>query len=318
MRNQPSASNASCVLIGVEVADAHFGPAHEQLAVGDAQLDRADRATVVGVARRLPRRCRVLVATVGASVDPYVRFTTAPNRCDASSTNATLTPAPPLDTSRRLATRSAAKPGACISPTKNVGGPTMNVTRSRSMSSSATSGSQRAMNTVRNGTTPGQRDAVQQSRDVRGGRGHEHAVVDARARARRAMSVALYASVACVCSTPFGTPLDPDVNSTAASCSRSVHTSVTGGPSGERVEIVDDEPADRRPRRARSTSAAPELMVERRRDRAEPPTGAVQERDLVAVVRLPRDRVAGFHAECTQTAGDPSHRDPRARRQRRA
>ena len=79
---------------------------------------------------------------------------------------------------RRLATRSGRNAGACIIETKNVGGPTMNVTRSRSIRVSAVSGSQRAMNTVGNGTTPGKRDAVQQAGDVRAGRGHEHAVVD--------------------------------------------------------------------------------------------------------------------------------------------
>ncbi len=58
------------VVRGIEIADAHLGPAHAQLAVDDAQLDLADRVPVVqprGVGRRRPT---ALVATVGASVDP--------------------------------------------------------------------------------------------------------------------------------------------------------------------------------------------------------------------------------------------------------
>ena len=130
-------------LRGVEIADAHLGAAHEQLAVGvDAELDRPDRMAV-GDDRRALRSSRTCASLARRT------------RADASATNASLTPAPPLEIRRRLATRSVEKPGACIIERKNVGGPTMNVTRSRSMRSSACSGSQRAMNTVRNGTTPG-------------------------------------------------------------------------------------------------------------------------------------------------------------------
>ena len=88
----------------------------------------------------------------------------------------------------------------------------------------------------------------------------------------------------------------------------SVHGSSTGRPVGQRVEIVDDELRARRRAEQRSTSLRPELMVQRRRDRAEAPARAVQHRDLVAVRRLPRDRVAGLDAARAQPAGDA--RDP--------
>ena len=107
----------------------------------------------------------------------------------------------------------------------------MNVTRSRSMRSSATSGSQRAMNTVRNGTAPGRVIPLSRPEMCAHGAGIS-TQSSARIPCTSAMSAALYASVACVCSTPFGAPLEPDVKSTAASCSRSVHSSVTGAPSG--------------------------------------------------------------------------------------
>src|SRR5438045_5889886 len=95
------------------------------------------------------------VVIVGASVDPYVRFTTHPNAALARSTNAGVTPAPPDDTRRRLATEDGENAGASISPTKNVGGPIMKVIRSRSINSSAAVGSHFAMSTLFIGTTPG-------------------------------------------------------------------------------------------------------------------------------------------------------------------
>ena len=56
--------------------------------------------------------------------------------------------------SRTERTRSALKPGVSRRPTKNVGGPIMNVTRCRSISWSACSGSQRAMSTAFMPPTP--------------------------------------------------------------------------------------------------------------------------------------------------------------------
>ena len=118
----------------------------------------------------------------------------------------------------------------------------MNVTRSRSMSSSATSGSQRAMKTRAERHDAGQRDAVEQSRDVRARRGHEHAVVGAELVHARHQRAPCTRGCAWVCSTPSGAPLDPDVNSTAASCSRSVHAlGRPGAPIGQRVEVVDHD-----------------------------------------------------------------------------
>ena len=89
------------------------------------------------------------MVTVGASVEPYVRLTVQSNASVASSTNADVTPAPPLEMSRSDATRSRENPEWAIRSTKKVGGPIMNVMRSRSMRRSACSGSHRAMNTAR-------------------------------------------------------------------------------------------------------------------------------------------------------------------------
>ena len=121
----------------------------------------------------------------------------------------------------------------------------MNVTRSRSMRSSAASGSQRAMNTVRNGTTPGRVMPLSRPEMCAHGAG-----ISTQSSVRRsctsAMSAALYASVACVCSTPFGC---------AARARREQHGRelLALGPQlgdrravGQRVEIVDDELRARR------------------------------------------------------------------------
>ena len=197
----------------------------------------------------------MLVAIVGASVEPYVRLTTAPSVADASSTNATLTPAPPDEISRNVATRSGAKPGARMSDTKKVGGPTMNVTCSRSIRSSASSGSQRAMNTVRNGTTPGSVTPLSSPEMCAPGAGISTQSSGCNA-CTSAISAALYESVACVCSTPFGSPLEPEVKSTAASCSASDHSSVTGGPSGNAARSSTTS-LGATARRARPTSCGP-------------------------------------------------------------
>ena len=86
--------------------------------------------------------------TVGASVEPYVRLTTQSNAAAARSTNAGLTLAPPVEIRRSDVVRSGVAPAAMRSM-KNVGGPIMNVTRSRSISVSAARGSHRSINTTR-------------------------------------------------------------------------------------------------------------------------------------------------------------------------
>ena len=186
-----------------------------------------------------PRRC-----SSRSSVPRSIRTCASrPRRArrDASSTNATLTPAPPDETSRRLSTRAGAKPGACISDTKNVGGPTMNVTRSRSIRSSAVSGSHRAMKTLRNGVAPGSVIAVEQARDVRAGRGHQHAVVGAQpvhvdherglVRERRLGVQHALRRAARARREEHGREL-----LAVGPAARS-----TGGPVGQRVEVVDDD-----------------------------------------------------------------------------
>src|SRR5437764_1007429 len=62
-----------------------------------------------------------LVVTVGASVEPYVRLTTAPKSALACSTNADVTPAPPDEMRRSDRTRSAENPPAAIRVTKDGG-----------------------------------------------------------------------------------------------------------------------------------------------------------------------------------------------------
>ena len=162
------------------------------------------------------------------------------------------------------------------------------------------------MNTLRNGTTPGSVMPLSNPEMCAHGAGMSTQSSTPRSWTR-AINVALYASVACVCSTPFGAPLDPDVKSTAASCSRSVHSSVTGASSEPPVEIFDHERGrDGLHRSLRVVRA--ELVMQRCCDGAQPPAPPVQQGNLVAVVRLPGDRIAGSHTECAQPSGDT--RDP--------
>ncbi len=84
-----------------------------------------------------------------------MRFTTAPNAADARSTNALVTPAPPHEISCIDATASGEKLGAAIIVWKKVGGPIMNVTRSRSTKSMARSGDQRSISTDVRPPAPG-------------------------------------------------------------------------------------------------------------------------------------------------------------------
>ena len=83
------------VLRGVEVADAHLGTADEQLAVVDAQLDRPI-ACRRACARSARRPCWSMI--VGASVDPYVRFTPRAERVATPRRRTRRSrPAPPLE-----------------------------------------------------------------------------------------------------------------------------------------------------------------------------------------------------------------------------
>ena len=76
-----------------------------------------------------------------------MRLTTAPNAADAASTNAGVTPAPPQEIRRNVATRSELKVDADIIVWKNVGGPVITVTPSAAIRSSAASGDHLAMST---------------------------------------------------------------------------------------------------------------------------------------------------------------------------
>ena len=227
-----------------------------------------------------------------------------------------MTPAPPLDTSRRLATRSAEKPGADISETKNVGGPIMKVTRSRSIRSSACSGSQRAISTLVNGTTPGSVMPFNSPEMCASGAGMS-TTSSTPSPCTLAMSTALYPSDRCVCSTPLGAPLDPDVKSTAASADGSDQCSSARAPLPEMSSGVERarERAQRnvvprqlhgrlQPRDERRGLLAPERVMDRRRDRTEAPARAVHQRDRRVVGCLPADDVARLDATIAEPAGE--------------
>ena len=64
-----------------------------RLGIGRPELDRADGPSVGLGARARRSRAAPLVVTVGASVEPYVRFTRRRARRLASSTNAARHPA---------------------------------------------------------------------------------------------------------------------------------------------------------------------------------------------------------------------------------
>ena len=171
----------------------------------------------------------MLVVTVGASVEPYVRFTRAPNASPACSTKAAVTPAPPLEIRRRLSTRRGAKPGADMRPTKNVGGPIMNVMRSRSMVASASSGLHFAMSEARIGSAPGISTALSSPDTCASGAGMRIASSGASSWAL-IITCVLYASPRCVWSAAFGAPLEPDVNSATARSLGRAADRVTGAP----------------------------------------------------------------------------------------
>ena len=261
---------------------------------------------------------------VGTSVEPYVRFTRAPNaRRRLGRRTPAPTPAPPLEIRRRLATRCGAKPGACIIETKNVGGPTMNVTRSRSMSVSAASGSQRAMKTVRNGTTPGNVMPFSKPEMCAAGAGISTQSSGPRSCAC-CICAALYASVACVCSTPLGVPLDPDVNSTAASRLASAHGFVDRIAGRERVEIVDDERGSHRGEHARDVGRRPSGGARARRSRRAASTRGTAPRPRRGWPTATRPRRPGStpsarsppatRATCSASAGVGDAREQRVER----
>ena len=77
-----------------------------------------------------------------------MRFTRQAKASAVASTKAGLTDAPPVETSRRLATRSARNRLDAVIWEKKMGGAPMNVTRSSSMSRRPSSGSQPAMSTL--------------------------------------------------------------------------------------------------------------------------------------------------------------------------
>ena len=152
-----------------------------------------------------------------------------------------------------------------------------------------------------------QRDAVQQAADVRG-----TARASGRSRPGRVRapppspSPCTRASPACA-ARPWARRSNPEVHSTAASCSGSDQRSVDGiAESAARRGRA--RPAAGPPSIARVDLVGAGLMMQRRRDRAEAPARAVREHDLGTVRRLPRDHVARLDARGAQPAGDTGNR----------
>ena len=158
----------------------------------------------------------VLVVTVGASVEPYVRFTRQSKVRAVSSTKAGVTDAPPLDTSR---TEAMSAPGrsarARAMAMKKVGGPARNEMRSRSTSANACSGSKRRTSTERRPAAPGTRTPLSSPEMWAIGAGIRTAS-PVPSPWTRAISEAFQLRPRCVCRTALGTPVEPDVKRTSA------------------------------------------------------------------------------------------------------
>ncbi len=119
----------------------------------------------------------MLVVTVGASVEPYVRFTRQPNARAVSSTKAGVTEAPPLETRR---TDETSTPGpsarARAIAMKKVGGPARNEMLSLATRASACSGSKRRTRTDRSPAAPGTSTPLSSPEMWAIGAGIEHGV----------------------------------------------------------------------------------------------------------------------------------------------
>ena len=100
-------------------------------------------------------------------------------------------------------------------PMKNVGGPTMNVTRSRSMRSTASAGSHLAISTVPIPAAPGTHTPFCRPDTWARGAGMSTTSVGV-SSCTSIISRALHTRARWVCMTALGWPLDPDVNTTAA------------------------------------------------------------------------------------------------------
>ncbi|MGA2473570.1 MAG: hypothetical protein ABSG39_08755 [Acidimicrobiales bacterium] len=133
-----------------------------------------------------------------------------------SSTNAGVTEAPPLETSR---TDETSSPGpsarARAIAMKKVGGPARNEILSRATRDSACSGSKRRTRTDRRPAAPGTRTPLRSPEMCAIGAGMSTASAGPRL-CTPAISEAFQLSPRWVCSTALGTPVEPEVNRTSA------------------------------------------------------------------------------------------------------
>ena len=185
---------------------------------------------------------------------------------------------------------------------KKVGGPAMNVTRSRSTSDSACSGSKRRTSTARMPVAPGTSTPLSRPETWAIGAGINTASEGA-SECTRVVSDAFQLSPRWVCSTALGVPVEPDVNSTnATSESRAGQVSAgTGSPprasasaagsdSALLVELDHEARADLR--QGGVDLGRPEGVQYRRGHGAETPAGSGQDHGGHAVGQLPGDGVA--------------------------
>ena len=185
----------------------------------------------------------------------------------------------------------------------------MKVTRSRSMRVSAASGSQRAMNTVRNGTTPGRVMPFSRPEMCGAGRGHQHAVVGSERVFVRVVHLrGLVRERGLRVQHAFRRAARSRREQHRREPARVGPRHVDRVAGRERVEVVDDE---RRPHRVEHAGdvARTHQVVHRCRDRAEPPARAVQ------------DATSSRLADCHATASPgptPRARSPPATRATRS
>ena len=148
VRNHRPRSSPRGLLLRGQVAGEQLRSAHEKLALSNQEFGLADGVTIertwpIAGRPRRPRWRRSGLRWSHTSASPPRRARVTPARRTRWPR-----PAPPDDTSRSDSTRRLEKAGSDIRSTKNVGGPIMNDTRSRSMRSSAIDGDHRSSSTV--------------------------------------------------------------------------------------------------------------------------------------------------------------------------
>ena len=215
----------------------------------------------------------MLVVTVGASVEPYVRLTRQSKTRAVSSMNAGVTDAPPLEINRTDDTSTPAPDGAPSAPPmamKNVGGPAMNEIRSRATRRSAVSASNRRISTERMPAAPGTSTPLSRPEMWAIGAGTRTASTP-ESPWTRVINDAFQLKPRWVCSTALGMPVEPEVNRTSATSdglTAPLPSTETGDPPNESASAAGEEstsgPSSKTSAgsiwaRAPSTSAAPKV-----------------------------------------------------------